>query len=154
MKFIKQLSDDEFVVKMEPIDADNTRRIVLAHDYLQITGRDWYCTDMSGLNAPWACANVINVHSNVQIPIRMVQDMLEKVLTKDRKYLQKEHLVHSDGEPAYCDIPGTSYIYATDDHIKMIAIYSNAKDEYIHIPFDIYKSLKETIKNASDCTLL
>ena len=38
MKFIKQLSQDEFVVKLGLEDADNTRKIVLAHDYLQITG--------------------------------------------------------------------------------------------------------------------
>ena len=40
MKFIKQLSQNEFVVKLGPEDADNTRSIVLVHDYLQINGRN------------------------------------------------------------------------------------------------------------------
>ena len=146
MKFIKQLSEDEFVVKMEPIDADNTRRIVLAHDYLQITGRDWYCTDMSGLNAPWAYGNVINVHSNIQISIRMAQDILENVLTKDRRYLKKDHLVYSDGKSAYCDEPGTSYVYRTDEGIQMIAMFCKDIEKYVHIPMDLYETVKNNIK--------
>ena len=145
MKFIKQLSEDEFVVKMEPIDADNTRRIVLAHDYLQITGKDWYCTDMSRLNAPWAWGNVINVHSRIQIPIRMAQDMLENVLTKDREYLKKEHLVFN-GKPVYCDNAGVSYVYHTDKGTKMIAMYSKEKNEYVHLPMDLYETIKNNIK--------
>lgn len=145
MKFIKQLSEDEFVVKMGPEDADNTRKIVLAHDYLQITGRDWYCTDMRKLNAPWAFGNVINVHSSIQIPIRMAQDMLENVLTKDRAYLKKEHLVYN-GKPAYCDQSGTSYIYYTDEGIRMIAMYCEEKNEYVHLPMDLYGIIKNNIK--------
>lgn len=151
MKFIKQLSEDEFVVKMEPIDADNTRKIVLAHDYLLFSGRDWYCTDMSGLNAPWAYGNVINVHSKIHIPIRMAQDMLESVLTKDRKYLKKEHLVYSNGEPAYCDEPGTSYVYRNDEGIQMIAIFCKETEKYVHIPMDLYETVKNNIKASLEC---
>ena len=148
MKFIEQISDNRFIVEMEPQDADKTRRIVLAHDYLQFGGRDWYCTNLSGLNAPWAFGNVVNVHSEIQIPIRMAQDMLENVLTKDRKYLKKDHLTYSDGSPAYSDPAGLSYEYSTDDGTRMVAVYSREKNQYIHIPIDLYETLKESLKES------
>lgn len=148
MKFIEKISDNRFIVEMGPEDADNTRRIVLAHDYLQFEGRDWYCTNFSGLNAPWACGNVIKVRSRIQIPIRMAQDMLENVLNKDRRYLKKDHLVRDDGSEAYLDVTGLSYRYSTDEGAKMIAVYSREKNQYIHIPVDLYESIKNTIKNT------
>ncbi len=147
MKFIEQISDNRFIVEMEPQDADKTRKIVLAHDYLQFSGRDWYCTDLRGLNAPWASGNVVNVHSRIQIPIRMAQDMLENVLTKDRKYLRKDHLVYN-GSPAYSDPVGLSYSYCTDDGTKMIAVFSREKNQYVHIPIDLYETLKESLKES------
>lgn len=141
MKFIKQLSEDEFVVKMEPEDSDRTRRIILAHDYLQFQGLDWYCTDLSNLNAPWAFGNVIHVQSNVQIPIRMAQDMLEKVLTSNRKYLKKEHLVY-DGKLRYQDPNGLPYCYTNDDGKKMIAFFNRETCEYVHMEQSIYNAIK------------
>lgn len=146
MQFIKQLSQDEFVVKLGPEDADNTRRIVLAHDYLQITGRDWHCTNMHGLSAPWAWGNVVNNQASIQIPIRMAQDMLEKVLTPDRKYLKKEHLVYENGEPAYSDANGLSYRYKKDNGVDMIAVYSKENNMYIHLPLDTYNTIKKITK--------
>lgn len=141
MKFIKQLSEDEFVVKMEPRDGDRTRSIVLAHDYLQFQGLDWYCTDMSNLNAPWAYANVIHVQSEIQIPIRMAQDMLEKVLTPNRKYLKKEHLVYN-GTNNYQDPNGLSYRYIDDDGKRMIAFFNRETCEYVHMELSIYNAIK------------
>ena len=141
MKFIKQLSEDEFVVKMEPEDGDRTHRIVLAHDYLQFQGLDWYCTDLSNLNAPWAFANVIRVQSRIQIPIRMAQYMLEKVLTSNRKYLKKEHLVY-DGKLHYQDPNGLSYYYRDDDGKKMIAFFNKETCEYVHMEQSVYNAIK------------
>ncbi len=148
MKFIEQLSDNRFIVEMGPEDADNTRSIVLAHDYLQFSGRDWYCTNLHRLDAPWAFGNVVKVHSKIQIPIRMAQDILENVLNKDRKYLKKDHLTRPDGSSAYRDTAGLSYRYSTDDGTKMIAIYSEEKEQYVHMPIDLYESIKNTIKST------
>lgn len=146
MKFIKQLSEDEFVVKLGKEDADNTRKIVLAHDYLQFSGRDWHCTDFHGLNSPCTSGNVIHTYATIQIPIRMAQDMLEKVLTSDRKYLRKDHLFYNNGKKGYCDPAGLSYRYTNDYGTKMIAIYDGETDEYVHIPFDVYSSICKTVK--------
>ena len=147
MKIIKQLSQDEFIVKLGSEDADKTRKIVLAHDYLQISGIDWHCTDIHGLNAPWAFGNVVHTQASIQIPIRMAQDILENVLTSDRKYLKKEHLVRENGEPAYNDPNGLSYRYKKDNGIEMIAIYSEENHTYIHLPLDTYNTIKKLAKD-------
>lgn len=145
MKFIKQLSEDEFVVKMEPIDKDRSKRIVLAHDYLLISAMGCDCTNLR-IQGPYGWANVVNYNASVQIPIRMAQDILKKVLTSDRKYLKEEHLIHSDGKPAYSDQNGTKYYYTKDDGTKMVAIYDEEKNEYVHIPQSILRIVKESIK--------
>ena len=147
MTINKQLSQDQFVVKLGSEDADKTRKIVLAHDYLQISGRDWHCTDMHSLNAPWAFGNVVYTQASIQIPIRMAQDILENVLTSDRKYLKKEHLVHENGESAYNDPNGLSYRYRKDDGIEMIAIYSGENHTYVHLPLDTYNTIKKLAKD-------
>lgn len=126
---------------MGPEDSDKTRRIVLAHDYLQFQGLDWYCTHFSNLNAPWALSNVIYVQSNIQIPIRMAQDMLEKVLTSNRKYLKKEHLVY-DGKSNYLDSNGLSYCYTDDNGKKMIAFFNRETCEYVHMEQSVYNAIK------------
>ena len=141
MRFIKQLSEDEFIVKMGPEDCNNVRSITLTHDYLQFNGRDWYCTDLRLKDTPWSYANVINVRTHIQIPIRMAQDILENVLTKDREYLKKEYLIRFDGTPGYCDGEGHMYKYTKDDGTKMIAIYNTDTNEYYHMHLSIYNSI-------------
>lgn len=148
MKFIKQISDDEFIVKMGPEDADKTRKIVIAHDYLQFRGRDSHYTDMHGLTAPWGCGNVVNNECRIQIPIRMAQDMLNNVINTNRKYLKEEHLVR-DGKNVYCDNKGNCYRYYTDNNKEMIAVYDSESDEYVHLPVSIYNSICQTLKYST-----
>lgn len=144
MKFIKQLSEDEFIVKMEPSDADSTRTIILAHDYLQFNGRDWTCTDLR-VEGPYGFANVVRHKVHVQIPIRMAQDILKNVLTPDRKFLKEEHL-QRDSEPTYCDQEGDKYFYYKDDGSRMVAIYDPNECKYIHLPASVITLIKESIK--------
>lgn len=144
MKFIKQLSEDEFVVKMEPVDLDSDKKIILAHDYLQISGRDWDCTDLR-IEGPYGWANVVNHRVRIQIPIRMAQDILKNVLTPDRKFLKEEHLHREKGE-AYCDQPGDKYFYYKDDGTMMVAIYDPDTHKYVHLPATIATLVKSTFK--------
>jgi hypothetical protein len=144
MKFVKQLSEDEFLVKMEPGDADPTKTIVLAHDYLQFNGRDWTCTDLQ-IEGPYGFANVVYHKVHVQIPIRMAQDILKNVLTPDRKFLKEEHL-QRDGGPVYCDQEGDKYFYYKDDGSMMVAIYDPTECKYIHLPGNIVTLVKSTFK--------
>ena len=145
MKFIKQLSEDEFVVKMEQDDKDSSKRIVLAHDYLLISGKDWNCTNFQ-IKGPYGWSNVVEYNARVQISIRMAQDMLKKVLTPDRIYLKEEHLTYSNGTPAYSDEAGTKYYYVKDDGTKMVAIYDKEKNEYIHLPQSVFCAIKKAAK--------
>ena len=147
MQFIKQLSEDEFVVKMSPQDANPDKHIVLAHDYLMFTARDWTCTHMQ-IEGPYGFANVVTHRVRIQIPIRMAQDMLKTVLTKDRKYLKEEHLTHSDGQAAYLDEKGTRYYYTKDDGTRMVAIYDSKKNEYVHVSQDLVDLVKGTEDDA------
>ena len=144
MKFIKQLSEDEFIVKMEPADVDCDRRIILTHDYLQFNGRDWTCTDLR-VAGPYGFSNVVNHRVHVQIPIRMAQDILKNVLTPDRKFLKEEHLQRNN-EPAYCDQKGDKYFYYKDDGTMMVAIYDPNECKYIHLPANVVTLIKESIK--------
>jgi hypothetical protein len=146
MQFIKQLSEDEFVVKMSPQDADPNKHIVLAHDYLMFTARDWTCTDMQ-IKGPYGFANVVHHQVSVQIPIRMAQDILKNVLTSKREYLQESHLQYN-GEPHYCDQEGDRYYYTKDDGTKMVAIYDASKNEYIHISIDLENLILKNHQNA------
>lgn len=144
MKFIKQLSEDEFIVKMEPDDADPTKTIILAHDYLQFNGRDWNCTDLQ-IEGPYGFANVVYHKVHVQIPIRMAQDILKNVLTPNRKFLREEHLQRDSG-PAYCDQEGYKYFYRKDDGSKMVAIYDAKEHKYIHLSSELVDLVKTAIK--------
>lgn len=122
MKFIKQLSEDEFIVKMGDEDLLPRRRVIVAHDYVSFVGRDWHCTDLQGIKGPYGSGNVVNNYATVQIPIRMAQDMLRTVLK--RNYLQPEHLKSDDGTPRYLEngTRSTEYVYWDDNHTQMIAI--------------------------------
>ena len=102
---------------------------------------------MYGLKAPWAFGNIVHTHASVQIPIRMAQDILENVLTSDRKYLKKEHLVRENGESVYNDSNGLSYKYRKDNGVEMIAIYSGENHAYIHLPLDTYNTIKNLAKD-------
>lgn len=144
MKFIKQLSEDEFIVKMESDDADPTTTITLAHDYLQFEGKDWTCTNLQ-VKGPYGYANVVNHKVHVQIPIRMAQDILKNVLTPNREFLKEKHL-QRNGKPTYCDQEGDKYFYYKDDGIMMVAIYDPNECKYIHLPASVVTLVKESIK--------
>lgn len=147
MEIIKQISEDEFVIKLNEKDREKTKSIILAHDYLQFNARVPIYTNLSDINSPYARGNVIYHQTDIQFPIRMAQDILEHVLTKDRKYLKKEHLVQKDGKNLYRDFAGLSYKYTTDDGTKMIAIYDDEQDEYVHVPLTIFNIVKESNGN-------
>ena len=87
MKFIEQLSDNRFVVEMEKVDLDHDVHIKIAHDYVQIDGRDWHCEQYQ-VSGPYGCANVVHNRASIQIPIRAAQDILKTI--SNNEYLQDE----------------------------------------------------------------
>ena len=131
---------------MGPEDLNPSKRIILAHDYLQFNGRNWDCTSEQ-IKGPYGFCNVVRYNTAIQIPIRMAQDILNNVLTSDRKYLKEEHLFYSDGKPAYTEESGTMYRYRKDDGTEMVAVYNTEEDKFIHMPNALYVSILNSSVN-------
>lgn len=107
MQIIKQLSNDEFVIKLEDTDKRVYKpdTLLVAHDYVQFNGRTTLFTDSSlvkeSLTGPYArCSNCISISTQIQIGIR---EFIEKYLPflNHHEYCQKEHLLTSDKQPNY-----------------------------------------------------
>lgn len=139
MKFIKQLSDNQFVVEMDKEDLDKDIRIKIVHDYVQIDGRDWHCEDYQ-VKGPYGCANVVNNRVSVQIPIRVAQDILKTI--SDNEYLQESHLVDCDNKPRYLYCRGIYHYYK--DGKNMVAIMDSNTGEFTHISEDVYNTIKSS----------
>ena len=139
MKFIKQLSDNQFIVEMDKEDLDKDIRIKIAHDYVQIDGRDWHCEDYQ-VSGPYGCANVIHNRASIQIPIRAAQDILKTI--SDNEYLQESHLIDCDNTPRYLYDRGV-YHYCKNGK-NMVAIMDSNTGEFIHISEDVYNTIKST----------
>lgn len=139
MKFIKQLSDNQFVVEMDKEDLDKDIRIKIVHDYVQIDGRDWHCEDYQ-VSGPYGYANVVNNRVSVQIPIRVAQDILKTI--SDNEYLQESHLVDCDNIPRYLYCRGIYHYYK--DGKNMVAIMDSNTGEFTHISEDVYNTIKSS----------
>lgn len=137
MKFIKQLSNNQFVVEMNKEDLDRDICIKIAHDYVQIDGQDWHCEDYQ-VNGPYGCANVVHNRVSVQIPIRAAQDILKTI--SDNEYLQESHLVDCDSKPRYLYRRGI-YHYRKNGK-SMVAIMDSNTGEFTHISEDVYNTIK------------
>lgn len=137
MKFIKQLSDNQFIVEMDKNDLDKDIHIKIAHDYLQIDGRDFHCEDYQ-IKGPYGFANVVRNHVSIQIPIRAAQDILKTI--SDDKYLQESHLTDVDNVPRYLN-DQCIYHYCKNGK-SMVAIMDSKTGEFIHIPEDVYNAIK------------
>lgn len=139
MKFIKQLSDNQFVVEMDKHDLDKDLRIKIAHDYLQIDGRDFHCENYQ-IKGPYGFANVVHNHASIQIPIRAAQDILKTI--SDDKYLQESHLIDVDNVSRYLHDRCIYHYYKNGKW--MVAIMNNNTGEFTHISEDVYNTIKSS----------
>jgi len=140
MKIIKQLSEDEFVVKMSEQDLYNDKSIIVAHDYVNFIRTMMLSTDPSvkrPLYGKYAfCANCINVRMAVQFPIR---DMVKFVLPflKKHPYCTEEHIGNN--------YHGESIIYFTDpiDKVCKVAIRGKLDDAPTILTQKMFSDIKE-----------
>jgi len=139
MKFIEQLSDNRFVVEMEKVDLDKDVYVVVAHDYVQINGRDWHCEQYQ-VSGPYGCNNVVHNRASVQIPIRAAQDILKTI--SDNEYLQESHLTDGDGRSRYL-YDQCIYHYCKNGK-QMVAIMDCNTGEFTHIPEEVYNTIKSS----------
>lgn len=148
MKVIKQLSEDEFVIKMEECDLCKESRMIIAHDYVQFGANMGLMLDEK---ADWrptgkfasVFANWIKGYFHVQIDIRsFIKIVLPQLLAN--KYCQEEHLIDAEGNPNY-NWNSTPLIF-TDEDKTMVALKSN-DGNYTIIPHESYMQIKKIVKD-------
>jgi len=140
MKIIKQIDENHFEVEIEPDDKDNKIRVFVAHDYLSIGAPNSFLTsiDIKGEynSGPM---NGLHNYSNIQIPIRAVQEILK--LIKDHKYLKPEHLINFDGRPNYlwnnCPI-----MFKDEEGKWKVAIRGDEEEEYSIVSLQVYNKIR------------
>lgn len=142
MRIIKEISDTEFVVKLDPCDYEKPKElgVVVAHDYVQFGKEMSLFTDANcktPLNSEHRiCSNIIPIYNKVQIPIRAFIEVILPFLNK-HEYCQKEHL-EFEGKPQYtCSETAITY---HKDGKEMIAVPD--KGEFYHIPLSLYNTIR------------
>lgn len=104
MHIIKQLSEDEFVVKMDDYDLNPENTLKIVHDYIQFGGNIGIQTDSAKIDKIegkfTACSNWVFCYGDVQIPIREFVQVIMPLL-ESSEYTKKEHLVTTSGKPNY-----------------------------------------------------
>ena len=149
MKVIKQLSEDEFVIKMEDCDLDKESRMTIAHDYVQFGANMGLMLDPTANWRPTgkfasAFANWIKGYFHVQIGIRpFIKVVLPQLLANE--YCKEEHLVDAESNPKY-NWDSQPLIF-TDEGKTMVALKSNDGD-YTIIPHEFYMQIKKIVKES------
>lgn len=148
MHIIKQLSEDEFVIKMDDYDLNKHDSVRIAHDYVQFSSpvtidikqpQDW---EPYGRFKSIA-RNLIHSYSDIQISIR---DFIKVILPflNNSKYCKEAHLTNEDGTPRY-NYPDTSPLMTISEGKTLVHIRQE-NGEYYSIPIDVYNSIKKQIK--------
>ena len=147
MHIIKQLSEDEFVIKMDDYDLRKHDAVRIAHDYVQ-----FYSPTTIEIKHPqdWEpygrfksiAINQIHSYSDIQIPIR---DFVKVVLPflNNSKYCQEAHITNEDGTPRY-NYHDTTLVTISEN--KTLVHIKQENGEYYSMPIDVYNSIKKQIK--------
>ena len=144
MKVEKQLSERQFVVSMDDEDLKMEDAIIVAHDYVSFSANHGYMvsSDFQGIpNGKFAGAasNWIKGRHTVQIDIRDMVDVVLPMLTK-HEYCQPQHLLSSDGKPAYTFSHSSLIFY--ENGVKKIAVKKMGSDKYAIMDYDTYCAIK------------
>ena len=148
MHIIKQLSEDEFVIKMDDYDLIKHDAVRIAHDYVQFSSpitidikqpQDW---------KPYGkfksiASNLIHGYSDIQIPIRRFIKVVLPFLNNS-KYCQEAHITHEDGIPLYNYESNTPLITVSEG--KTLVHIRQENGEYHSMPIDVYNTIKKQIK--------
>ena len=147
MHIIKQLSEDEFVIKMDDYDLRKHDAVRIAHDYVQ-----FYSPTTIEIKHPqdWEpygrfksiAINQIHSYLDIQIPIR---DFVKVVLPflNNSKYCQEAHITNEDGTPRY-NYHDTTLVTISEN--KTLVHIKQENGEYYSMPIDVYNSIKKQIK--------
>lgn len=147
MHIIKQLSEDEFVIKMDDYDLDRLDSVRIAHDYVQFSGRTYMNVEAPKDWKPYGkfksiASNILSYYTDLQIPIRQFIKVVLPFLNNS-KYCQEAHITNEDGTPKY-DYHDTTLITVSEG--KTLVHIRQENGEYYSMPIDVYNSIKKQIK--------
>lgn len=149
MHIIKQLSEDEFVIKMDDYDLDGQGSVRIAHDYVQFSGRTYMNVEAPKDWKPYGkfksvASNIMGYYTDLQIPIRQFIKIVLPFLNNS-KYCQEAHITNEDGTPRY-DYSDATPPLMTISEGKTLVHIRQENGEYYSMPIDVYNSIKKQIK--------
>mgnify|MGYP003429979544 FL=1 len=147
MHIIKQLSEDEFVIKMDDYDLDKHDSVRIAHDYVQFSGRTYINIEGPDALKPYGkfksiASNIMGYYTDLQIPIRQFIKVILPFLNNS-KYCQEAHITNEDGTPKY-NYSNTPLITVSEG--KQLIHIRQENGEYYSMPIDVYNSIKKQTK--------
>lgn len=147
MHIIKQLSEDEFVIKMDDYDLDRHDSVRIAHDYVQFSGRTYMNVKASTDWKPYGkfksvASNIMGYYTDLQIPIRQFIKVILPFLNNS-KYCQEAHITNEDGTPKYNYHDDT---LITVSEGKQLVHIKQENGEYYSMPIDVYNLIRQQIE--------
>ena len=147
MHIIKQLSEDEFVIKMDDYDLDRHDSVRIAHDYVQFSGKTYMNVEGPKDWRPYGkfksiASNIFGYYTDLQIPIRQFIKVVLPFLNNN-KYCQEAHITNEDGTPKY-DYSDTPLITVSEG--KTLVHIKQENGEYYSMPIDVYNNIKQQIQ--------
>ena len=144
MQVTKQLSENEFVVRMDETDLNMNEGIVIEHDYVRFFDNTGIMasSDFEGkIYGKFAgvASNWIKAHGEVTVGIR---DFIKIVLplVNGNVNCQEEHLTYDNGKPGYTY--NCSHFVFYENGVEKIALRKMGETEYAIMDAAIYRAIK------------
>ena len=144
MQVTKQLSENEFVVRMDESDLNKNESFIIAHDYIRFFDNAGIMTssDFEGKiygKFAGAASNWIKARHETTIGIRdFIKIVLPRILENEN--CQEAHLSHENGTPAYAYNGCRLTFY--ENGVEKIALRKMGETEYTIMDADTYRAIK------------
>lgn len=144
MQVTKQLSENEFVIRMDESDLNKNESFIIAHDYVRffdntgIMASSDFKGDFYGKFAG-AASNWIKARHETTIGIRdFIKIVLPRILENEN--CQEAHLSHENGDPAYAY--NSCHLTFYENGVAKIALRKMGETEYTIMDAATYSAIK------------
>lgn len=144
MQVTKQLSENEFVIRMDESDLNKNESFIIAHDYVRFFDNSGIIasSDFEGKfygKFAGAASNWIKARHETTIGIRdFVKIVLPRILKNEN--CQEAHLSHENGNPAYAY--NSCHLTFYDNGVEKIALRKMGETEYTIMDAATYRAIK------------
>lgn len=160
MKITKQLSDDEFVVKLEEKDRQRNFgcKVDIVHDYVQFSAKGLLYTELGvTIENSNSCSNTLSVFESIQIPVKSMYSIVLPLLNthphlqdehfKNRIYTEDDKYFKQNGAESPRFLKGDEYpAYSYNDFIvrywkegiPMVAFSLKGEKEFNHVTLKFF----------------